>query len=387
MKKEYGQYFTTSKVLQEKVCYFIQNNPNVILEPSIGRGDLVECILTKYPKCGIDMYEIDDKLCFLSCVQKHKNSLVIGDFLSQNIKKKYTTIVGNPPYVKHKKGNLYIDFTKKCFELLGENGELIFIVPSAFFKLTSTSKLLQEMMEQGTFTHIFHPHNENLFEDASIDVIVYRYCKNNQLEKNILYNNELKYILNNNGMITFLNEKSSCNSVLLGDYFDLYVGIVSGKDNVFKNKNMGNIRVLNSNKQIENFIYIDCFPTPDPVLNKYMEKHKKELITRKIRKFNDQNWFEWGAPRNIKNVEKNIGKECIYVCNITRKIEVAFVGKVQYFGGTLIMLIPKFNIDLPKIVNYLNSETFKSNFMFSGRFKIGHRQLANSILDKSLFSR
>ena len=36
--------------------------------------------------------------------------------------------------------------------------------------------------------------------------------------------------------------------------------------------------------------------------------------------------------------------------------------------------------DLLKISNYLNSETFKSNFMYSKRFKIGHRQISNSYI-------
>ena len=47
------------------------------------------------------------------------------------------------------------------------------------------------------------------------------------------------------------------------------------------------------------------------------------------------------------------------------------------------MLKPKKECDLKKIVNYLNTEKFKNNFMFSGRFKIGHRQLSNSYIDSS----
>ena len=35
-------------------------------------------------------------------------------------------------------------------------------------------------------------------------------------------------------------------------------------------------------------------------------------------------------------------------------------------------------VDLKKIVEYLNSDTFKENYTFSGRFKIGHRQLCNA---------
>ena len=37
-------------------------------------------------------------------------------------------------------------------------------------------------------------------------------------------------------------------------------------------------------------------------------------------------------------------------------------------------------MDLKKVVSYLNSEKFKKNFTYAGRFKIGHRQLSNSLL-------
>ena len=133
-------------------------------------------------------------------------------YMKQIITKTYKTIIGNPPYVRTKKGNLYIDFTEKCYNLLEDNGELIFIVPSDFLKLTSASKLLNVMMTNGTFTHIFHPHNEKMFENASIDVIVFRYCKNSLIDKKVLYNDKLLYITNSNGLITFGEEEN--NSVL-----------------------------------------------------------------------------------------------------------------------------------------------------------------------------
>ena len=112
------------------------------------------------------MYEIDESIKFLPIIN-FKN-IIFGDFLVQNIEKKYDTIIGNPPYVKTSDGNLYLSFTKKCYELLEENGELIFIIPSDFFKLTSASSLLNDMMKNGTFTHIFHPHNENLFHSLDM---------------------------------------------------------------------------------------------------------------------------------------------------------------------------------------------------------------------------
>ena len=376
-KNNLGQYFTTNIELKEKIYEFILNKPSIILEPSIGQGDLITFIADKIPDIIFDMYEIDKEIKLLDNIQQDK--IIYGDFMTQIITKTYKTIIGNPPYIRTKKGNLYIDFTEKCYNLLDDNGELIFIVPSDFLKLTSASKLLNIMMTNGTFTHIFHPHNEKMFENASIDVIVFRYCKNSLIEKKVLYNNKLLYITNSNGLITFGEEENN-NSCMFQDYFDIYVGLVSGKEDVYKNKELGNIEVLNGEDKVDKYIYIENYPCENEETNKYLLQYKKELIERRIRKFNENNWFEFGATRNINNVFKNLGKDCIYIYNLTRKPNVAFLGKVQYFGGSLIMLKPKKKCNLNNIVSYINSNTFKDNFMFSGRFKIGHRQICNSYI-------
>jgi adenine-specific DNA-methyltransferase len=373
-KHSLGQYFTTNNELKEIVYKFILNNPTNILEPSIGRGDLVTCVTNKSPDITFDMYEIDNKIKLLDSIEKEQ--VVYADFMKQKITKTYKTIIGNPPFVRTKKGNLYIDFTEKCYNLLDDDGELIFIVPSDFLKLTSASKLLNTMMINGTFTHIYHPHNEKLFEDANIDIIVFRYNKNNSIIKKVLYNDKLQYIINSDGLITF-SDKENNNNIMFKDYFDIYVGIVSGKEEVYKNEELGNIEVLNGENKVEKYIYIEKYPCNDEKINEYLLEHKKELLERGIRKFNEKNWFEWGAPRNIKTINKNLGKDCIYIYNLTRKSNVSFVDKVQYFGGSLIMLLPKKECDLDNIVTYLNSDTFKENFIFSGRFKIGHRQICN----------
>lgn len=376
-KHNLGQYFTTHNDLKEKVFEFIFNSPSNILEPSIGRGDLIVFITDKIPSITFDMYEIDTKIKLLDKIEKDK--VVYGDFMKQTITETYRTIIGNPPYVRTKKGNLYIDFTEKCYNLLDENGELIFIVPSDFLKLTSASKLLNTMMTNGTFTHIFHPHNEKMFENATIDVIVFRYCKNILIEKKVLYNDKILYITNSNGLITFGEEENN-NNIMFQDYFDIYVGLVSGKEEVYKNEELGNIEVLNGEDKVNKYIYIENYPCENEEINKYLFDNKKELIERGIRKFNENNWFEWGAPRNISAINANLGKDCIYIYNLTRKPNVSFLGKVTYFGGGLIMLKPKKKCNLHNIVSYINSNAFKDNFIFSGRFKIGHRQISNSFI-------
>lgn len=172
-KKQLGQYYTTDKKLQEVVYKFIQNNPTVILEPSVGKGHLVQYIKSQNSEITFDCYEIDDTINPIIS----KDNIIFGDFLQQDISKLYKTIIGNPPYVKTKQGNLYIDFINKCIDLLDNTGELIMIIPSDFFKLTSAIPTLTKLLKNGKITDIYHPHNENLFKNASIDVLIFRYEK------------------------------------------------------------------------------------------------------------------------------------------------------------------------------------------------------------------
>jgi adenine-specific DNA-methyltransferase len=375
--KEYihskGQYFTKHKLLQTCVIDFILNEPKVILEPSIGRGDLVNCVSNKL-NIEFDMYEIDENIQLLDGIDRNK--VVYGDFINIKINNKYDTIIGNPPYVKTKNGNLYIEFIKKCFNLLNDKGELIFIVPTDFLKLTSSHTLLSEMMSVGNFTHINHPNNEGLFENASIDVMVFRYCKDNSLKKITSYNNKTKYLIESSGLITFSDVKINKDKKI-SDYFDISVGMVCGRESVYRNKEIGNLKILSNKDSYTTYIYINKFPCDNDKINEHLLKHKDDLINRRIKKFNENNWFEWGAPRNVKKMEKYKGDKCIYVLPLTREKNVAFIGEVDYFGG-LIMMRPTKDCDLKKVVDYLNSDSFKSNYMYSGRFKIGHRQLCNS---------
>jgi len=371
-KKEFGQYYTTDISLQETATNFIRNKPNRILEPSVGKGDLILPIIKKYPKAKYDLYEIDSTLESKVEGVKHCN------FLTQPITESYKTIIGNPPFVKTKKGNLAIDFVRKCFGLLEPNGELIFIVPADFFKLTSTANLINEMMELGTFTDIYHPTDENLFANASINVMLFRYCKNSDLKDICKYNGINKKIINNNGLLIFVDELEK-NIKTFEDYINIYVGMVSGRDEIYKVP-IGNIDVLIAKDTKEKFIYSKVFPTNIKVIDEHLEKNKAELLERKIRKFNEDNWHEWGAPRNVSIMESQKGKKCIYIYNLTRKDEIAFEGLVDYFGGNLIILIPRDAINLNKVIDYLNSDDFKKNYIYGGRFKIGHRQLCNALL-------
>ena len=387
-----GQYFTTDPDLQSAVCGFIRNRPDVILEPSVGRGDLVMALRAYFEDSEFapefDMYEIDDTLEMLPGIERA--DVVFGDFMVGEIEKKYATIVGNPPYVRTKTGNLYIDITEKCFRALVPGGELVFIVPSDFFKLTCASRLLSDMMREGTFTDIYHPHKENLFAGANIDVLVYRYCKDPELEKKVVYNGASMHVVESRGMVVF-GATAPGDAVALRESFDVLVGIVSGKEKVFKNAEFGNVDVRNAKgcDGVERYILIDEFPTENEELNAYLLGHKSELLARGIRKFGENNWFEMGALRNIVHVEEHKGEACIYMYNLTRKFEIAFAGVVEPFGGGLLMIRPKTAMNAAELgvfVEYFNSSVFRGNFTYYGRFKIGQKILSDARVPRNIFT-
>jgi adenine-specific DNA-methyltransferase len=377
-KKNLVQYFTISESLQGFVFDKVKHKNYPLLEPSFGAGHLLQKFKELDPNYPMVLYELDKSvkptITFNSCQE-----VLYGDFTKQNIDKRFKTIIGNPPYVKKSTGNLYIKFIEICYELLEDDGELVFIVPSDFIKLTSASSIIGKMIGNGSFTDFLFPHDENLFEGASVDVVVFRYQKGIVTTKAIVNNKEM-FCNVNNGIITFSESKIVGTPLL--DYFDVYVGIVSGRDEIYRVP-FGNIDVLNDMGRVQKYIYTEVYPTNDIKINQHLEKNKAELLDRKIKKFTESNWFQWGAPRNIKAIEKNVGRDCIYVRNMTRHKDVAFIDKVQYFGGSLLCLIPKKSMkmaELKHVCYFLNSKDFQKDYLYSGRFKIGHKQVSNVII-------
>lgn len=380
-KKTLGQYFTISERLQQFVFDIVKNKSSSLLEPSFGAGHLLKKFKEYDENYPMVCHEIDENVIPVINFNKFQK-VIYGNFINCKTTQKFKTIVGNPPYVKQSKGNLYIKFIEVCFDLLEDDGELVFIVPSDFIKLTSASRIINKMVEHGSFTDFLFPHDEKLFEGANIDVMIFRYEKGLRCDRAVV-NGEDMFCNVSNGIVTF--NKSAKTGSLIGDTFNVYVGLVSGKDEVYR-ASFGNIELLGGDAKETRFIFPEKFPTGDVKIDEHLEAHKSELLKRKIKNFTERNWFEWGAPRNISSIREHWGKPCIYVKNMTRNKNVAFIGKVQYFGGSLLCLIPKNNVDLETVTSYINSDDFKKDYMYAERFKIGHKQISSAIVPISQHS-
>lgn len=348
-----GQFFSP-KVLVEKCISLIKNKNSRLLEPSCGDGAFSSLINDNSVFIEID-----------KSVISNKNVLNI-DFFDYPTIEKFMTIIGNPPYVDNKfleirhktnikvQANLYLYFIEKCFYHLEVGGELIFIVPRDFIKATSAKSVNELLYKNGTITHFYDYGDAKLFREACPNICVFRYEKGNftYLTETFLGK---RHILINDGIISFSKSKDV---IPLGDIFEIKVGAVSGKDELFLNDNG------------DEFVYSKTATTGETrkmIYNRYdksLEPHKQALLKRGIKKFNEENWWAWGRAVDFKE-----GSPRIYVNCKTRNQNPFFISKCDKWDGSVLALFPKKNIDLDLAVNKLNSIDWNDlGFVTGGRF-------------------
>lgn len=96
-----------------------------MLEPGAGSGNIIKT-LQKYGDFSIDAVEIRPEEA--QHLQNLGVNVIIDDFLSMDLGKKYDLIIGNPPF------NQAIEFVEKCLGLLKPGGRLIFLLRTAFME-------------------------------------------------------------------------------------------------------------------------------------------------------------------------------------------------------------------------------------------------------------
>ena len=109
-KKELGQYFTTSTLLQQFVYDVVKYKDAPLLEPAFGIGHLLQKFIDYNENYPMTLYEIDNTITPMPIFNEYQEIKYV-DFMTNNNKHKFKTIIGNPPYVKGKKtSNLYLKF-------------------------------------------------------------------------------------------------------------------------------------------------------------------------------------------------------------------------------------------------------------------------------------
>ena len=363
--KHFGQVFTPNET-----CLFmlkLKKNEGRILEPSSGKG----AFLKHLDKNTIGL-EIDKKLI----KDKRVKNL---DFFDYSLKNKFETIIGNPPYVRFqdiknstkkkldlfsfdKRSNLYLFFIFKAIKHLKNKGELIFITPRDFLKLTSAKNLNEMLFREGSFTDFIELGDKKIFKDFSPNCAIWRWEKGRKDKKL----NCGRHFFVKKGQIIFAKEEKNC----LSQYFDVRVGAVSGADRIFYKPEFGNIDMVFSQTykkgETRKMIYNkNC---------KALKPFKEELLSRKIKKFSEKNWWQWG-----RNFYEKEGKR-IYVNCKTRNRKPFFVSNVKAYDGSVLALFPKDkNMDLKKWAKRLNQMNWENlGFVCDGRFIFSQRSLQHA---------
>lgn len=372
LNRNLGQFFSP-KILVDKCISLIKNKNGRILEPSCGDLAFKKCLNE-----NAVFIEIDKSLV------KDKRVLNI-DFFNYPRSEKFDTIIGNPPYVDNKfltithktdikvEANLYLYFIEKCFHHLKDNAELIFIVPRDFIKLTSARYTNNLLLKYGTITHFYDYGDERLFSEACPNICIFRYEKGNFSYKTKTFKGE-KFLLINDGIICFSN---TLNVRSLGDFFDIKVGAVSGKDELFVNENGDEFVYSQTAKtgKLKKMIY--------ERYDKELEKFKDILINRKIKNFNENNWWGWGRAINFRENEVRI-----YVNCKTRNKNPFFVSDCKKWDGSVLALFPKVPLNLEKTVEQLNSLDWEQmGFMTGGRYIFAQKSLKEAMIDDKIFTR
>ncbi len=366
--KQLGQVFTSNNEVD--ILLSLKKNNGNVLEPSCGSGNISNRL------SNVIAIEYDKS------IKNHK--AIYMDFFEYPISNKFDTIIGNPPYVAYKdilpntkyyldltifdkRTNLYMFFIYKCIQHLNDGGELIFITPRSFLQATCCIKLNNYIFNTGTITNVIDLGDKKLFDTASPNVLIWRFVKGNKT-KRTLYNNVKKTFYCNKGQLLFLQKEYN---ISFSDLFYVKVGGVSGNDLIF-NHSSGNIDVVcsytNKTNQTKRMIYNN--------INEHLLNHKDILISRKIKRFNELNWYKWGRDFYISKSPR------IYVNNKTRNNNPFFIYNSIYYDGSIMGVFPyNISIDIKVYCKMLNSVDWNElGFMCNNRYIFNQKSLLNTLL-------
>ena len=361
-----GQVFTPQSVVAQMLT--LCRNEGRVLEPSCGNG----AFFNEIPNCvGI---EIDSH----HCPEGAKNM----DFFDYPVSEKFETIIGNPPYVRYQdipketkmkiksnlfdeRTNLYLFFIEKCINHLTEHGELIFITPRDFLKATSSINLNKFIFENGTITDIIDLGDQKIFKGFSPNCVIFRFEKGDFSRAT----NVTKRFTLCNGQLLFTDNQYP---LFFSDVFFVKVGAVSGADKYFESEEYGNRDFVCSytrqTGKTKRMIYNEQSP--------YLQQFKQELLNRKIKHFDETNWWTWGRNHHVSSEKR------IYVNAKTRNTRPFFLHESNDYDGSVLAIFPhNQNIDLQHACNMLNDVNWNElGFVCDGRYLFSQKSLESSPL-------
>lgn len=383
-----GQVFTPSSVVETMLD--LRRNDGRVLEPSCGDG----AFLARLP--GAVGLELDSVHCPPGALNV--------DFFAYPESEKFDSIIGNPPYVRYQdiasetkvllrqdgfdgRSNLYLFFIAKCVRHLRPGGELIFITPRDFLKSTSAVQLNRWLYEQGTITDYVELGDARVFEDAVPNCAIWRYELGN-LARTTRYADvgvgqaldralaapawERREFIECAGHLLFTRGRYP---LRFSDLFFVKVGAVSGDDEVFASAEHGNLEFVCSRTARTGELRRMIYNQPHPCL----EPFKARLLARRIRRFDESNWWQWGRGYYASQQPR------VYVNCKTRNRAPFFTHPCVHYDGAVLAVFPRDpDADVPALCDALNAVDWEDlGFVCDGRFLFSQRSLENAPLPET----
>ena len=388
-----GQVFTPDAVVHAMLA--LRQNQGRVLEPACGDGAFLRCLPDAL---GI---ELDRGHCPPGALNM--------DFFAYPDSEQFDTIIGNPPYVRYQdippatrkrldarhfdgRSNLYLFFIEKCLRHLKPGGELIFITPRDFLKATSAVKLNRLLFEQGSITHAIELGDARVFDDAVPNCLIWRFEKG-RTDRSLQYAEfgtgdrvaeclveplwAPRNLVECAGHLMFVQGEYP---LRLSDIAFVKVGAVSAADEIYADPKLGNRDFVCASTvrdgQTRRMIWCEAGAPPPPAL----QPHRARLITRRIRPFDESNWWHWGRGYYQSDRPR------VYVNGKTRAEKPFFTHPCMHYDGAVLAIFPHDDkIDPAELAAALNQVDWSDlGFVCDGRYLFTQRSLENAPLPAKL---
>ncbi|MDR1890176.1 MAG: class I SAM-dependent methyltransferase [Zoogloeaceae bacterium] len=367
-----GQVFTPPNVVAFMLS--LCRNRGRTLEPAAGNGAFFSALRADGRDCvGL---EVDPRVA--------PAGVNVQDFFAYPDSEQFDTIIGNPPYVRFqdiplatrkrlpmqrfdRRSNLFLFFIEKCVRHLKPGGELVFIVPREFIKLTAAKQLNAWLYQQGDITDFIETGDSRMFGAYVPNCAIFRFEKGH-LSREM---RDGRRFLEVDGQLMFASRDYH---VPLKRLFTVCVGGVSGADALFVHPE-GNREFVCSKTRETGKTRRMIFGIRHP----HLEPRKKHLLARRVRPFDESNWWEWGRlyPENEH--------PRIYVNSKTRRADPFFLHACPHFDGAILALFPH-DTQMPPdqletLAHLLNQVNWQElGFVCDGRYLFTQRALQNCLL-------
>jgi len=361
-----GQVFTPDAVVERMLV--LRQRRGRSLDPSAGDGAFSRRVN------GCEAIEIDPTVA--------PEGARVMDFFALPLTEKFDTVIGNPPYVRQQdippetlarldsvlfdgRSNLYLYFIEKAVRHLRRGGELIFIVPREFAKLTAARKLNAFLYAEGDITHFIETGDARIFGAHNPNCVIFRFERGRHTRRL----EDGRHFVLVDGQLMFLRGDYR---LPLAELFDVKVGAVSGADEIFTHPE-GNAEFVCSKTVDDGSTRRMIFGPPHP----HLEAHKDKLLARRVRPFDESNWWHWGRLHHVTDGPR------IYVNAKTRRPRPFFCHDCNNYDGAVLALFPKRpDMDLTRATALLNDRVdwTELGFVCDGRHLFTQRSLQNCLL-------